>query len=293
MDLCAVGHRTSSMKTALCTVAVLAGVVAASAHADGLPVLGIDVGAKGVVAPGTYHRFVTALVGRDTLVARVDRRSGRVRSSRILRGPLTIPAVAYDGSAAGLSARGSSLVLIAPRDRFPRARTGFAIVDTRELRIRKRIVLQGDFSFDARSPDGRWLYLIRYTAPANPLRYEVRALDLTTGRLLPRPIVDPREPDEAMSGRPLTRATSRDGRWAYTLYEGARHPFVHALDTVDQSARCIDLDWLHGRKDLWAMRFALSSDGNQLGVRSAKVTVAIIDTRTFVARRPRAPEPQR
>ena len=67
------------MKTALCTVAVLAGVLAVSAHADGLPVLGIDVGAKGVVASGTDRRYVTALVGRDTLVARVDRRSGRVR----------------------------------------------------------------------------------------------------------------------------------------------------------------------------------------------------------------------
>ena len=34
---------------------------------------------------------------------------------------------------------------------------------------------------------------------------------------------------EKMGGSPLTRATSLDGRWAYTLYDGAgRTPFVHA-----------------------------------------------------------------
>lgn len=294
MDLAAAAHRTTGMKATLCVAVLAAGVIAASAEADGLPVLGIDVGAKGVALPEADYRFVTAAVGRDALVARVDRRSGRVRSSRILRGPLTIPAVAYDGSAAGLSAAGTSLVLIAPRVSFPRATTGFAILGTRDLRIRKRIELDGDFSFDARSPDGRWLYLIHYTAPDDPLRYAVRVLDTTTGTLLPRPIVDPREPDEAMRGRPLTRAMSRDNRWAYTLYEGTRYPFVHALDTVARSARCIDLEWLHGRKDIWAMRFAVRSNGT-LAIRSGKRTLALVDTRTFAARKPvgAAPAAQR
>ena len=46
-----------------------------------------------------------------------------------------------------------------------------------------------------------------------------------------------------MRGQPLTRATSPDGRWAYTLYDGAgKEPFIHALDTSTRSARCIDLD---------------------------------------------------
>jgi hypothetical protein len=284
MDLATLRDRTTSMKATFCAIVLAAGVLAASAGADGLPVLGIDVGAKGVALPKAQDRFVTAAVGQDTIVARVDRRSGRVRSSRILRGPLTIPAVAYDGSAAGLSASGTSLVLIAPRVGFPRETTGFAVLGTRDLRIRKRIKLDGDFSFDARSPDGRWLYLIHYTAPDDPLRYAVRVLDTKTGKLLARPIVDPREPDEAMNGRPLTRAMSRDNRWAYTLYEG-RHPFVHALDTVARSARCIHLDWLHGRKDLWAMRFAVSPNGT-LAIRSGKRTLALVDTGTFAARKP-------
>ena len=54
---------------------------------------------------------------------------------------------------------------------------------------------------------------------------------------LPTPIVDKSEPDERMAGLPITRQTTADGRWAYTLYDGAgKEPFVHALDTVNGEA---------------------------------------------------------
>jgi hypothetical protein len=273
------------MRAILCALLV-AGVAAGAARADGLPVLGIDVGAQGVTQPGARYRYVTAAVGRDTIVARVDRGSGRVRRSRILRGSLTVPAVAYDGSAAGLSADGASLVLIAPRDRFPRARTPLAVVGTRDLRVRRRFVLRGDFSFDAISPAGRWVYLIHYTSPSDPLRYQVRVLDAVTGTLLPRPIVDPREPDEPMGGRPLTRTTSTDGRWAYTLYERpGEAPFVHALDTTGRTARCIDLDWLRAPRQLAGVRLVLGDGGHVIDVVSRGVTRAVIDTRSFVVAR--------
>lgn len=271
------------MKTALCMVAVLAGIATGTAQADGLPVVDNQIGADGVTAPGGEHRFVTLAAGKNTVVARIERGSGIVRQSRVLGEPLTIPAVAYDGSTAGLSADGSSLVLIVPRPSFPRATTTFAFLNVRTLAVKRRLTLTGDFSFDAMSPDGRWLYLIQYTSAVDPLQYRVRALDSVTGRLLPKPIVDPREPGEAMNGTPLTRAMSPDGRWAYTLYDGTEHPFVHALDTTGRSARCIDLDWLHGRKDLWQLRFSMSDDGRELSVRNGKKTVAVVDTRTFAA----------
>ena len=86
----------------------IAVVVAAAgsgvARADGLPVLGIDVGSSGVTVPRSAERFVTVPAGRDTLVAGIERRGGRVASTRLLPGSFTIPAVAYDSSAAGLSA---------------------------------------------------------------------------------------------------------------------------------------------------------------------------------------------
>jgi len=78
-----------------------------------------------------------------------------VLRSRIIHGVLTIPAVAYDGSAAGLSADGTTLVLIEPRKSFPRAETTLVVLDTRALRVRTLVRLRGDFSFDAVSPDGR------------------------------------------------------------------------------------------------------------------------------------------
>src|SRR5438094_142384 len=112
-----------------------AGAVAATAAADGLPVLGVDVGQDGVVATTNPIRFVTIPVGKTTLVARTAVHGGYVLGYRRLAGAFTIPAVAYDGSASGLSADGTRLVLIQPRLRFPRARTAFAILDAGTLRL--------------------------------------------------------------------------------------------------------------------------------------------------------------
>ena len=269
-------------------IALAAAISTSSARADGLPVVDIDVGPSGVVDLAGNARYVALPAGRHTLVARIERNGGRVAGFRQLARSFTLPAVAYDGSAAGISADSRVLVLITPRPSFPRARTTFAVIDARTLKLRKTLTLVGDYSFDALSPDGRWMYLIRYTSPQDALQYEVVALNVRSGRLA-EPIVDPREPDEQMNGRPLTRAASTDGRWAYTLYEGSEHPFVHALDTAKRDARCIDLDWLTGRKDLGALRFALRHDGPELAVRTANgEAVAVVDTETFGAARPRA-----
>jgi hypothetical protein len=260
-----------------CAVLAWAAAFAGPARADGLPVLGIDVGPDGVAAG--QARYVTLPV-RDgrTMLERVSTRDGRVLGFRLLRGTLTVPAVAYDGTAGGLSANGRRLVLIEPRATFPRAATTLAVVDTRRLRVERLVRLRGDFSFDAVSPDGHWAYLVNYTSPQDPTRYDVRALSTLTGRLDPRRVVDPHETGEKMRGNPITRAADHDGRWAYTLYDGAGGtPFVHALDTSRRTARCIDLELLAGRQDLWQMRLSLGRDGTELHVGKA----ATIDLTTF------------
>jgi len=277
-------RRTTKVSIHLAALAA-AGALAGGAHADGLPVLDIDAGPTGVASKDS--RYVTLHPARkQTLVARISRGSGHVVNSRVLRGRFTIPAVAYDGAAAGLSADARTLVLISPRPGFPRRTTEFALLDAQTLRLRDTLRLRGDFSFDALSPDARRLYLIHYTSKDDPLQYDVRAFDVAQRKLDPRPIVDPREPDEEMNGHPLTRATSPDGRWAYTLYEGSDHPFVHALDTVNRDARCIDLDWLHGRKDLWQLRFGVAPDGRDLSVNAGGKPVAVVQTATWEATRP-------
>lgn len=265
------------------SAAIVVGAGAATASADGLPVLGVDVGSKGVTVPGAATRYVTLWAGpRSTVIARVARNGGRIVRSRLLDGSFTIPAVAYDGSASGLSADGSELVLIQPRASFPRARTSFAVLDARRLRLLKVVRLRGDFSFDAISPRGNRIYLIQYLSPTDPTKYAVRAYDAQEGRLAREPVVDPHEADEQMRGQPLSRAMSPDGRWAYTLYDGnGKTPFVHALDTSRATARCIDLDALQGEKYLWTLRLMVRDGGKRLAVQNGSVPELVVNTETF------------
>jgi hypothetical protein len=277
----------SARVAALLTTTATALVVIGAARADGLPVLGVDAGPTGVTVPAGSERYVTIPAGRQTVVAAVRREGGQIVRSRRLTGTFTIPAVAYDGSAGGLSADGRTLVLITPRTGFPRARTTLLVLNAPALTPSESIRLRGDFSFDAISPRGRLIYLIEYTNPQDPTRYLVRAFDVARGRLLRAPVVDPRETHEKMRGNPLSRALSPDGRWAYTLYDGGGGtPFVHALDTSRRTARCIDLDALAGSQYLLRLRLRLSGDGSTLTLRDGKEAELLVDTRTFKPRRP-------
>lgn len=266
------------MRTRTLIAAVFALALAPVAHADGLPIA--DASAPAVIGgDGTDGRYVALPTKQGTVVARIG---SSVYSSRLLDGRFTVPVVALDHTASGLSKDGSTLVLINPRRTFPRAQTSFVVLNAKNLRVRRQVALRGDFSFDALSPDGTRMFLIHYLSRRDPTRYEVRALDLTSGKLLPTPIVDKSDPDERMAGFPITRETSADGRWAYTLYDGAGHePFVHALDTVDGEAHCIDLAMLAGREDLYALRLDLGPGDRGLEVVDGAQRVAVIDTSAF------------
>ncbi|HEV2999494.1 MAG TPA: hypothetical protein VGW75_02050 [Solirubrobacteraceae bacterium] len=279
------------MRRALLLAAAAALAAPGAARGDGLPVGNVDVGSQGVVAPGGSDRFVALPAGRGTtLVARIDAEGGTVRRSRLLRERLTIPGIALDGTADGLSADARTLVLIRPREThhgFPLRRTRLAVLDARTLRLRRRLTLRGDFSFDALSPDGRRLFLVNYVDPDDPRAYAVRSLDLVDGRLEAGAIVDAREPDEDMRGYPVTRATTRDGRWAYTLYDGVGEPFVHALDTTGRRAFCIDLPMLRGVQDAFSLRLRL--EAGRLEVLDGERRAAVVDTATMHAGAPGGP----
>jgi hypothetical protein len=264
-------------------------VGAPAAWADGLPTPGVVTPSGGVPGPGGTH-YVTASE-RGATVVRELRGEHTVRTQSIA-GRFTVPAVALDGSPTGLSADGGTLILIRPRSSFPQAQTHLMILDAHQLSVRRQLTLHGDFSFDAISPDGSTLYFIEYTSAHDPTRYAVRAYDVQAGRLLPEPIVDPDEHAGEMRGYPMTRTTSADGRWAYTLYDGGgKEPFVHALDTVRGRAVCIDLDELMKGSNLGRVAMTLGSDGNELTLASPKGTAAVIDTQTLEARDPSVPPP--
>jgi hypothetical protein len=270
--------RVSLATLLLCTALAFA---APSAVADGLPVI-VD-GSSGVVSRDGANRFVTLAVGaRHTVLQRLTVRTGEVALYRTLSGQWSIPAVAYDGSGSGLSADARTLVLIRNRTGFPQPRTYLAVADPVRLRIERPLTLRGDFSFDAISPDGSTVYLINYLSSRDPSKYAVRAFDLGRDRLLPGVIADPHEPGEQMHGLPITRSTSPDGRWAYTLYAGGDHPFVHALDTAGRTARCIDLHALATRQDLFSLRMKTDPGGGRLTIASHDGRpLALLDTRTF------------
>lgn len=222
--------------------------------------VGFGSGPSGVSVPGQPETYVS-LPPKDgkTELLKVGRDGEGVAATRTLPGEFSVPAVAYDGTTAGLSNDGETLVLIKPRRSFQQRTTSLTVVDPSSLRLRQELELDGNFSFDAVTPDGSVIYLIEYTSNNDPSAYAVRAYDVGTGQLLPDPIVDPDEADKDMRGSPITRESEASGRWAYTLYDGlGEHPFVHALDTTGRVAHCIDLDALADSPNFYELELALS-----------------------------------
>ena len=249
-----------------------------AALADGGPVPPVQGTAIGT--PGIASKYGVFGAGHTTIVKRLG--AGGVPTGAQLRvnGHYGIPSVDYRGGTTGLSADGHTLVLAqitligAPRT------TRLLIVSTPRLTVRSRIALPGWSTVDAISPNGRWLYLIHYSA-SNLSRYEVLAYNLVRHRMLPKPIVDPDDRGEAMVGFPITRVMSAGSRWAYTLYmrpSGAA--FIHALNTVAHRAVCVDLPSLTNL-DVSNGHLSLGSGGAMLRVGIAGATHAVVNTRTL------------
>jgi hypothetical protein len=268
------------MKRALVLGSFVAGLAVLVGSALGAgPSPGVAFGARGVVSRDGKVRYVALRAGSGTLVEAVKTRGGTVRKSRYLKGAFGIPLVAYDGSTGGLSRNGRRLVVYEPSSG---AKTRFVVLSPRTLRVQKQFTLSGDFGFDALSPEGSLMYLIQLKTPANGSRlaYDVRALDVGTGRLYPGAIVDRREPDEKMTGIPMTRVGSADATWAYTLYSKSNGgAFVHALHTTAGEAFCIDLPVRLPDEQLGKVRMRIGK--NALVLRLRGKTIARIDTRTF------------
>jgi len=118
----------------------------------------------------------------------------------------------------------------------------------------------------ALSPDGSRLYLIQHTSVDDLQHYVVRAYDLATHTLLPGRVADKTQKSWVMQGWAVSRATTADGRWDYTLYANpGGYPFIHALDTVRGVAHCIGLPWSAGQDPVWS--FTLVLDGKTLAVK--------------------------
>jgi hypothetical protein len=269
----------------LVVVAAVAVAMVASGAALGVgPWPGL---AQSVAAPSGSVRYTASPAGGATTVRTVRAHDGAVLNSATFGGAYGIPAVTSTGLGGGLSPDGRLLVLGEPPTyNGLRARSRFIVVSTGTLSLASTIALDGEFGFDALSPDGRTLYLIQHASSDDLVSYAVRAYDLLAKRLLPHPVVDRRQAGEAMRGYPVARATSAGGSWVYTLYtRNGANPFIHALNAARRSAVCIDLPW-HGPSDVvWTARLELARGGQWLVVRSGSGgALATVDTKTLRVR---------
>jgi len=102
-------------------IAIGAAVCVPTAGADGLPVPGVVTPYDGVPGPhGT--NYVTNSEGDTTTVSKLGT-EGTLRSERV-SGDFTVPAVALDGSPAGLSADGARSPSSSHGIHFPKDRRG-------------------------------------------------------------------------------------------------------------------------------------------------------------------------
>jgi hypothetical protein len=240
--------------------------------------MGATGAAQGVVTKqdGASYRYVTVNPQTKpalTIVERIDMSDGAIDRWWYLRGNYAIPAVAFDGSANGLSANGNSLALINFSRTYPPPRTKLAILDTdvylrhphragqyRPRHAIRRLSLPGYFAFEAISPNGSKLYLRHYRKHGRGSDdFGLRVLDTRDGTPVPRPLAISNG-ERPLSGLPISGASSPDGRWASALYDGDRHqPFLLAFDTVSTRVIRVDLPGLE----------RLASPHEPGGVRSA------------------------
>ena len=191
----------------------------------------------------TWGQLVTVTPGRpNSLIEDIVVQPGFGGPLLSVRGAWRLPTVGLDPMPSGVSADGSTIVLVEdrPANAAPASVTRFAIVD-RSLRSEPRIVeLPGVFDFDTLSPDGSILYVAEHVPGPLAGRYQVRAIDTPTGVMRDAIIVDKRNVAAAMAGWPIDQELRSDGV-VLTLYRGTDHPFIHALNTHEAWAVCIDL----------------------------------------------------
>ncbi len=195
------------------------------------------------VPDDTWGHLVTVTSKRpNSVIEDLRVQPGFGGAVRTIEGAWRLPTVGLDPLPAGVSADGSTIVLVEDRPEGAAAPTvtRFAVVE-RSLRSEPRIVeLPGVFDYDTLSPDGSILYVAEHVPGPLAGRYQVRAIDTATGVMRPEIIVDKRNIDEAMAGWPVDQELRTDGV-VLTLYRGVEHPFIHALHSPDAWAVCIDL----------------------------------------------------
>ena len=246
-----------------------------------------------------------ALEGASPTTLRwIDAKSGRTITQLAVDGSFTFADERTIGPS-GFSPNGRWLVLVGAAD----ATSGFAVIDTKLLKVAALVQVPGSFSYDAISDDGTSLYLIeqinqqaaRNLGLNTPYGYRVRVYDLPTAKLSETLVVDVKLASQTLANNAETRVDgfmtgiyqssvpSRDGLWNFSFYYNPnRGPFIHVLHLNSRSAFCIlDLpDPPNGYDKRLGWSLALAPSGKTLyAVNGALGLVSSIDATTLTVTR--------
>jgi hypothetical protein len=220
-------------------------------------------GGDGVLSNDGALRFVALDAKGSTIVSATKTSDGSAWKSLTVAGSFGVPMMTQKGPGGGMFRDGNTFVL---QSTGLNSTTKFLFLSTQDLAARDSIALKGTFGFDAISPDGGRLYLIQHSSTQDIQHYVVRAYDLNAHKLLPGRIADKTQKGWVMQGWAVSRTSSDNGRWVYTLYANPGGvPFVHALDTVKGRAHCIGIPWpATDPNQSVVFNFALSLTGAKL-----------------------------
>ena len=193
------------------------------------------------VHPLDWSSYYVVEPGTTTIVRVLDPLTGLERSSINVPGRYDLGS-AYRVAPTGLSRSGALLTLeAAPK----MTESGFAVVDTKSGTV-KSVTAAGEMTVDVVSDDGATLYVVEQK-PDN--RYNVRIIDLRTGRLDEKPIGDLKQVEVStpatvarglMAGIYQTSVDATLNSWHFSLYSNpGRRPFIHALNVNGRYATCI------------------------------------------------------
>lgn len=238
-------------------------------------------------APSTnWERVVSATIdGAATVVRDAIVQPGSGGPELRIDDHWRLPMVGLDPVPAGRSLDGSTIVLIERAYDPAAVRTRFAIVEhfllgtvqtagDAPLRLARIIDLPGAFEYDTLSPDGRILYLVEHLDGVAGGHYQVRAVDVGTGVLRDGVIVDKTHPEESMAGSPIAQVRRNDGV-VLTLYRGPQRPFIHALNSKDAWAVCIDLPPGASNDEAASLDWGMASSANGSSVYAVDASLGI------------------
>src|SRR5262245_23025614 len=225
-------------------------------------------------------RYLALPASTTTEVQVVDRDARVLRHMRV-KGIWGIPLVAYDGTAEGLFPNGRTLLLAQSlyKGQTLRTTTKFTLVDTQRMKVSRGIQLKGALTCDAIPRSARYTYLIQHMSPEAPTTYRVRAYDLNAAGLPSKIVSDKRSWATDMRGPPIARTWQE--AWAYTLYGGNARPFIHALDTQNVAAVCINLPWKTSPDRIFDYRLRVDGDGHLVVRGRNGRALAVIDRQCF------------